>query len=363
MPSHFAHLLFADEALTQAFGRNAGELIGPHANLFHFGAQGPDFFYHNQRTMPTGLRYGVALHRHLYGAFVAELAREALRLSAGRGTELFAFTLGFATHAPLDRATHPFIGYFSGWVDPSDETTRRRFHAHPFFERILDVLLLRERFGASIDQLDFLSVVRCGKMLPYPVTKAMVKALNATYPAYNFKSRDRHRVENAYHDTMYFYKLTNHLNPDLHRLTYRKDRNDGFRERRLGLLHPREIPDGYDFLNLKHAAWCHPCDETAVSTASFLDLYEQSLSECSSMLADLHEVLIGKAPLEGLAERVGNQSLDTGREPCAPRFSKPLPLPEILEAIYASMENDVSGVDPTPEELASREASVLAEPD
>jgi hypothetical protein len=341
MPSHFTHLLFAEEALHGALGEKAHEILAAHGNLFRFGAQGPDFFYHNQRTMPTGIRYGVALHRHGYGTFVEAMAREALRLASGPGSDLSAFILGFATHAPLDRMTHPFIGYFAGWEDPREETSRRAYHSHPFMERIIDVLVLKERLGKSPGEFDFLSQVRCGRMLPYPVIKAIVKGLNSTYPAYNFKSRDRLRVENAYHDSIFFYKVTNHLNPDLLRLAYRRDRKDNFRERRLGLIHPREIPEGYDFLNLSHSTWCHPCDDTAVSTASFLDLYEQALTASARDLARLYEVLAGQAPLEGLGVFLGNVSLDTGREQCTPVHSRPLPLPRILEDIYKRIESEI----------------------
>ena len=341
MPSHFTHLLFAEEALRGALGERAEEILSAHGNLFRFGAQGPDFFYHNQRTMPTGLRYGVALHRHGYGSFVQELVREAQRLSAGPGADLSAFILGFVTHAPLDRQAHPFIGYFAGWVDPRKEASRRLYHAHPFLERILDVLVLRERLGLAPAQFDFLSKIRCGKALPYPVIKAMVKGLNTVYPSYSFRSRNRQRVENAYHDAMFFYKLTNHLNPDLMRLAYRKDRKEGFREKRLGLLHPREVPPGYDFLNLSHQEWCHPCDEAAVTRASFLDVYEEALRRCIVMLGDVFLVLSGQAPVEGLAERLGEESLDTGRENCTPVHSRPLPLREIMDEIYARMEKEV----------------------
>ncbi len=98
--------------------------------------------------MPTGLRYGVALHRHGYGSFVEELVKEALRLSLGPGSDLSAFILGFTTHAPLDRARPSrSSGTLPGWVDPKEEASRRLYHAHPFLERILDVLVLRERFG------------------------------------------------------------------------------------------------------------------------------------------------------------------------------------------------------------------------
>jgi len=347
MPSHFTHLLFAEEALRAALGEKAEEILEAHGNLFRFGAQGPDFFYHNQRTMPTGLRYGVALHRHGFGDFVESMAREAARLSGGPGSELSAFILGFATHALLDRHTHPYIGYFAGWVDPREEAHLRLYHAHPFLERIIDVLVLRERFGRAPAEFDFYSQVRCGATLPYPVIKAIVKGLNATYPAYNYKSRDRTRVENAYHDTIFFYKLTNHLNPDILKLAYRKDRKEGFRERRLGLMHPREIPAGYDFLNLSRAQWCHPCDDADVTTASFLDLYEESLGQCAAMLKDLYSVLAGQAPVEGLGARLGNESLDAGRDNCTPVHSRPLPLREILDAMYQAIEREMAeGQDP-----------------
>jgi hypothetical protein len=343
MPSHFTHLLFAEDALRGALGEKAKEILETHGNLFRFGAQGPDFFYHNQRTMPTGLRYGVALHRHGYGSFVKELVKEAVRLSSAPGSELSAFILGFTTHAPLDRLTHPFIGYFAGWVDPRDEAVRRLYHAHPFLERILDVLVLRERYGMDLPQFDFLSKIRCGPTLPYTVIKALVKGLNAAYPAYNFKSRNRQRIQNAYHDAVFFYKLTNHLNPDLMKLAFRKDRKEGFREKRLGLIHPREIPAGYDFLNLSHRTWCHPCDADAKTSASFFDLFDEALGRCVTMVTDVYRCLSGQAPVDGLASRLGEESLDTGRENCTPLYSKPLPLREIMDDLYRKMEAEVGG--------------------
>lgn len=342
MPAHFTHLLFAEDALRGAFGEKAQDILDAHGNLFRFGAQGPDFFYHNQRTMPTGLRYGVALHHRSFGTFVEQMTREALRLGEGPGSELSAFIMGFATHGPLDRRAHPYIGFFAGWDDPEHPGRHREYHAHPFFERIIDVLVLKERRGMSLDEFDFLPLVRCGRTLPYPVVKALVKGFHSVYPSFSYKSRDRLRVENAYHDSIFFYKLTNHRNADLPRLVVRKDRKEGFKNRRLGLIHPREIPPGYDFLNLRHESWCHPCDASAESQASFLDLYDEALAECVGMLKDLHAALAGQAPPDGLGERVGNQNLDTGRESCAPEHARPFPLAEILDGMYAKMEREAA---------------------
>jgi hypothetical protein len=345
MPSHFAHLLFAEEALRGALGQRAEDILVAHGNLFRFGAQGPDLFFHNQRTMPTGLRYGVALHRRGYGTFVQEMVGEAQRLSLGPGSELGAFILGFVTHAALDRATHPFIIYFVGG-EAGDEAQRKAWHAHPFFERIIDVLLLEKRLGKAPAEFDFLSRIRCGKGLPYPVVKAMVKGLNATYPAFGYKSRNRQRVENAYHDAIFFYKVTNHLNPAIPRLAARRDSKDGFRTRRLGLLHPARVPDGIDFLNLGHAPWCHPCDDTDRSTASLLDLYEDGLARCVPMLKAVHAAIAGQAPHDGVAQAVGNESLDTGREPCPAVNGRPLPLRQILDDFYRALLTDSESMPP-----------------
>lgn len=337
MPAHFTHALFAEEALTRSLGDQGRNLLAAHGTFFRFGAQGPDFFYHNQRTMPTGLRYGVVMHKAGYGTFVESLVREALRLHAAPASELSAYILGFATHAPLDRRTHPFIGYFSGWVDPQKPETKRLTNCHAFLERLIDVAVLGERFSMKPMEYDFLPLVRCGKSLPYAVVKAIVKGMNATYPSMRYKSRDRKRVENAYHDTMFFYTLTNHTNPLLPRLVFKRDRKDGFREKRLALVHPQQVPEGLDVLNLKKASWCHPCDDTVVSNATFLELYELALLDAAHSLADIFSVLSGRAPLDGLGGRIGNQSLDTGREPCVPVHCSPLPLPEILDEMYRSL--------------------------
>ena len=340
MPAHFTHALFAEEALARSLGDTGKELLSAHGNLFRFGAQGPDFFYHNQRTMPTGLRYGIALHKSGYGTFVESLAREALRLHAAPLGDLAAFILGFATHAPLDRRTHPFIGYYSGWVDPQKPETRRLTNCHAFLERLIDVAVLRQRFATEAKDYDFLALVRCGKMLPYSVVKAVVKGLHATYPAMRFKSRDRRRVQNAYQDTMFFYSLINHTNPLLPRLVFKRDKRDGFRERRLALVHPWEVPAGLDVLNAAGREWCHPCDDSVRSTAGFLELYEAALADAAQALRDVFAVLSGNAPVDGLAARVGNQSLDTGREPCPPVFSDPLPLPETLDEMYRRLAEE-----------------------
>ncbi len=341
MPSHIAHIIFAEEAISEALGQEGKNLLSSHGNILRFGAQGPDIFYHNQRTMPTGLRYGVLAHKHGFGTLVESMAKEAMRLNATPQSELAAFIFGFATHAPLDRRTHPYIGYRAGWVDPARPETARFFHCHPFLERILDVLVLRERRGVSITDFDFLPLLHCGKTLPYQVVKTLVKGLNSSYPSLNYKSRDRRRVDNAYRDTIFFYKVTDHKNSSFFRLVYKKDLRDGFHHRRLALVHPPQVPEGVDFLNVERNSWCHPCDENDVSHATFMELYQQALADAVKAVQDISEVIARRVSPEGLAAKIGEESLDTGRENCTPRFSDPFPLPQIIDAMYGKLEKEI----------------------
>jgi hypothetical protein len=342
MPAHISHLLFAEEALASALPSAGPALLARWGNLFRFGAQGPDFFYHNQSTRPTGLKYGVAAHREGYGRLVAALAREARHLQEKAGSapqeaeQLKAYCLGFATHGFLDRRAHPYIVYFSGWVDPRRPETEKYFRTHIFFERILDVLLLRARRGMEASRYPLLAQLTCGEHLPYPLVKALLKALNAAYPGMAFKSRDRRRIENAYADALLFYTYTEPGHPENRRVAIERDRLEN--RHRLAFFHPIELPRGIDFLNEGHRSWLHPCFADRSSTASFPELYEAALAEAVPALKVLAQALEGQLDPHEVEAAIGNASLNTGLERsqrCTLQHCAPLPLPEILQGMYS----------------------------
>jgi len=341
MPAQICHILFAEEALRAALPEQAEDVLRRHGNLYRFAAQGPDFFYHNQRTRPTGLKYGVAAHREGYGRLTAGLVREIRHLQAKQDCapsdleELSAFALGWATHAFLDREAHPFILYFSGWVDPNRPETARYFRCHLFYERILDVLMLRLRRGLEAASFPLAAQLDCGESLPYPVVKALLKALNASYPRMSFKSRDRLRIQNAYTDARFFHQHTDPGNARYRQAVVEMDRVDP--RRRLALFHPSGLPADIDFLNEARALWRHPCRRALLSRASFPELYEQARAAAVPALKLLAEALAGRREPAEVEAAVGDASLNTGlprAERCALENSDPLPLPEMLDELY-----------------------------
>ena len=164
MPAQILHVLFGQDALLRAADTNAKPelasfvtaLLAEYGSAFALGCQGPDIFYHSQHLRPVAIQYGTLLHRRGYGSFcVALLARLLLRETPSRGALASllsvegAYALGFATHAFLDRGTHPYIVSKAGWVAPSRPETARYARCHAFFERILDALMLERLRGVS----------------------------------------------------------------------------------------------------------------------------------------------------------------------------------------------------------------------
>jgi hypothetical protein len=344
MPSQICHLIFAEDSIRESLGRKAEAILAEQGNIFRFGAQGPDFFYHNQRTRPTGLKFGVNAHREGYGRLVTNMIHE-LRHLESKGYEeipaIRAYILGFTTHAFLDKKTHPFIDYFSGWVDTDREESERYYRCHIFMERILDVLMLKIKRNLNIREFSLLRLLDCGAMLPYGIIKTLVKSLNTAYPKTHFKSRNRLRVENAYVDSMGFYTFIDPLNPQYRRLAFERDRSSHGYKRRLALFHPFEVPEDIDFLNLARETWTHPCNDRWRHQESFPDLWESAQRETVPVLEEVYAILQGQGDPERAELLIGNQSLGTGlfwHDNYKLQYNRPLPLPQLLERMYLEFD-------------------------
>ncbi len=142
MPSHISHALFAEDVIASVFGPDH---FRRHLNAMTFGAQGPDLFYHTRRTRPSCVMFGSLIHKKGYGTLAANMARSVLTSQETIDSNSAAYLLGFTTHAFLDRKLHPYINYRAGWVEDGQADTEKYRHSHVFLERIIDVLLLREK--------------------------------------------------------------------------------------------------------------------------------------------------------------------------------------------------------------------------
>jgi len=331
MPAHITHEVFASEVFEKAFG--SGEMTP----FTVFGAQGADFFLHNHRTKPSALIFGKLLHSEGYGRFVGHLIAFARERGIPFDSQFGGFTAAFATHAILDRAAHPFINYHAGWVVPFDPASETYRNCHAFYERIIDVFVLKIRKGTSINDYDFFSHADLGESMPGILLDSTEEAVVRTYPEYSGSDDLRRRIGNAYHDTRRYLAFTNPPDRESVRAAYLKEhpatKPPG---RLLALLHPTELPD-LDYLNMERREWNHPGNPLDRRTGSFLDLYERAVDTALPVVRSVAAAFRGDITTAEVAEAVGNGNLSDGEAKKTSKklkYVKPLPLQEVLEAIY-----------------------------
>ncbi|GAB1483380.1 hypothetical protein MASR2M78_21960 [Treponema sp.] len=361
MPSQILHSLFGEDLLVRLAERleledriaaaYAKTLIEVHPGVFALGCQGPDLFYHSQHRRPVALEYGTLLHRRAYGNFVEALLRLAILETK---TDLIAYALGFASHAFLDRASHPYIVCKAGWVIPSKPETLRYARCHAFFERILDVLMLDRLRKLSASDWDQEGILSTSCDTPPEALPSLIEtALKKAFPKRAGKDEKlKNRIDNAFADSASFYRYTSPVRTSLkhwhHESAAHFATNDG--RSSLALIYPEEFPSNIDYLNLGGVPWPHPCAEDKLDSLSFPDIYEQAIQSALPLFHLLVKSLSRAASIDSIAvsEAIGNQGLsilNAQGQPCSPLYASPLPLDLVLDAQYtlrmASLEKSL----------------------
>lgn len=362
MPAQILHILHGKRTLelvlreqsgTAAAAKSAGSatLLGlgflsrllesPDYPFFCLGCQGPDLFYHNQRTRPSAIEYGSLLHRRSYGDFAGALLALALGEFSGRpeSEQAIAFAFGFFMHPYLDRLLHPYIIHKSGAVHPGALQMASAAQYHMLLERIIDVLML-ERYAqtplSGFDQHSLLvepAVNGASNLVPL-----LAAAIREVFPSRVQKDTMlEERLFNSFRDAARFYSLTDPKSPIPFDFPLPGDEQ---RSRALtAMLYPLSIELEYDFLNLGNHTWCHPCDAHRKSLASVPELFDEAVQESAQGLAFVFSEIGSSCPgrldlRERAARAVGNYSLSSNDEQtqrCLPRFFDPFPFDRILE--------------------------------
>jgi hypothetical protein len=365
MPSQVLHTLFGEDIITGIHRRIAPRygIVADKAlekiqlvykTAFALGCQGPDIFYHNRRHRPVGLEYGSLLHRRGAGIFTAGLLKMGLPdplpdeedIREGRREKginaLGAYALGFMTHAILDRAAHPYIIYKTAFVSSMQNVTRHFTHYHMYFERILDVLMLKELRGEEIvswDQEKILAEI-CEKP-PLGLRELLARALELAFPERAGRdSKLSLRIQNTLTDCARFYHMTAPRVTSFLNAQANSEMQKYLTFERLAYLFPEKLNEsqsGIDFLNLKHGSWHHPLAGSTEDHRSFPELYSQAVEAAVESISPVITAYLetGIFPIAEAARAIGNHGLSIidkeNGKPCSPTLSDPLPLDKVIE--------------------------------
>jgi hypothetical protein len=355
-----------------------------YSTAFALGCQGPDIFYHNQRTRPVALEYGTLLHRRGYGMFTAVLLKmglpdpppdeEDIRLHRREKgiNALGAYALGFMTHAFLDRFCHPYIVYKSvalpplkgqgtpvlaagpalrgappapsagvegrGSLPEKSQAESLGRHAHPFFERIIDVLmlaLLRGRAVSSWDQEAALADI-CDRP-PLGLKELLARSLKASFPERAGNDpKLALRMDNTFADAAHFYRATSPAKTSRRSGPGTRQSEDQIEGPGLFYIYPEEVPMDIDYLNLRRSAWYYPAGEEREDSRSFPEIYAQAIKAAADSLSVFIIQYLEKGffPIKEAAQSIGNSGLsvqDENGKPCAVTRTCPLPLEKVVE--------------------------------
>jgi hypothetical protein len=348
MAAQISHMLAGEEALRKALD---GAPLGEALCAFRFGCQGPDIFYHNQRTKPSGLHYGALAHRRRSGTLVAGAASALPEAERNPDSPRGAYVLGLSTHAALDRATHPFIICFSGWMDPSDPSTRRRRGCHPFLERLLDARLIERRMGIAPAEFGISARMGTGAPFSAELDSSLIApwaaGIRAAFPrATAADALLEARIANALADARGFYAITDPASPRASRDVRISELEADEARYIISVIYPLRVPEGMDPMNEAKAEWPHPAGDGRVSRASYPELVDSGTEEAARAIGLVLGFWRGELSAASLAQGLGEGSLalcDAEGAAAAPRICRPLALPEAMDAEYASRVADARG--------------------
>jgi hypothetical protein len=176
MPDMLAHYEVAEAARARLAEGPLARLLRAQHDAFKVGAQGPDFLFYAGVWPGQRSRAGIAAvaHRHKTGEAIAALVAEAAGTPAPERDIVAAFACGYAAHLALDASAHPWIQYWTGDVERTDDLAatapaRRR---HGVLEASIDVALSQKH---SPDQ----GWVRRQRLLA--MSPAQTKAVSAAW--------------------------------------------------------------------------------------------------------------------------------------------------------------------------------------
>ena len=302
VPNIWTHILFVDE-LCKRTGRD--ELLQTSSTGLHIGAQGPDpFFYHQFwpfLSKGAGEDIGMQLHTENCGPFLVDMVKKG----ADKKHEMQAFILGFLSHHYLDRITHPYVHYHSGY----------EANKHQLLEVAIDTVMLDRMRARKTWKTPANKEIRPHQLID-PITDLVTELIATHFP--NREISSIHPIVRQSYKHMYQAQFVLY-DPW------------GWKNRWFGSLvsaFSHKPLDDKDYVNESKNTWYHSATEEA-NQDSFIDLYESALEEGSELFSIVFEYWSSPSQdlLEEIKKKISNISYDTGRplsENQTNRFSSPI---------------------------------------
>lgn len=321
MPGFTTHYIFGMKAYNDMPFTPLKHTIAKYRWLYQLGLQGPDMFFYN---IPI-LRHrdyrnvGSYMHEHKVNAFFeCCLRRIGTIRSRQQQEEAISYLAGFMNHYIADSICHPYV---YGRIDyPVDAPTSMHHGMHAHLENELDAILLwkyKKKKPSEFNQTA--TICLNGQEIQF-ISHFLASCINETY--YPITYRNNFQVTPAMvHRSIWALRFGC------------RTLSDKTGKKKFGIAqvesifvnHPvasakmvtDSVTDYRSSCNLNHEAWSNPWDPTRVSTASFVDLFHETLDKCSRVYELLNSAVTDNVPLDKqdlspLLTELGNESYHSG---------------------------------------------------
>ena len=321
MPGFTTHYIFGMKAYNDMPFTPLKHTIAKYRWLYQLGLQGPDMFFYN---IPI-LRHrdyrnvGSYMHEHKVNAFFeCCLRRIGTIRSRQQQEEAISYLAGFMNHYIADSICHPYVYGRIGY--PVDAPTSMHHGMHAHLENELDAILLwkyKKKKPSEFNQTA--TICLNGQEIQF-ISHFLASCINETY--YPITYRNNFQVTPAMvHRSIWALRFGC------------RTLSDKTGKKKFGIAqvesifvnHPvasakmvtDSVTDYRSSCNLNHEAWGNPWDPTRVSTASFVDLFHETLDKCSRVYALLNSAVTDNVPLDKqdlspLLTELGNESYHSG---------------------------------------------------
>lgn len=321
MPGFTTHYIFGMKAYNDMPSNQLKHIVAKYRWLYQLGLQGPDMFFYN---IPI-LRHrdyrnvGSHMHEHQVSAFFEScLKRIGSIQSKQQKEEAIAFLAGFINHYIGDSICHPYIYGRIGY--DIHEPTGKHHGLHAALENELDAILLwkyKKKKPSEFNQTA--SICLNGQEIQF-ISHFLAACINETY--YPITYRNNFQVTPAMvHRSIFAIRFGCRTLADKYG---RKKNSIEFIESLFfkqpvasAKLVTDTITNYRKSCNLDHEVWCNPWNRAMASTASFVDLFQQSMAKCNSVYYLLNSCITSPTPLDKqdlslLLSELGNYSYHSG---------------------------------------------------
>lgn len=330
MPDMWTHLVGGKRVTELIAKERWRRSVLAHGNTFILGCQAPDLFYYYNfqpwKRDKIGNLVSAAIHNERCRDFAVSLVHGLNPASPSYISDV-VFVLGFLSHWVVDRVTHPYIHYISGFKTKLKASTVRSATPHKRIELLIDVLIAEKHLGAKPYRDSLVARLEVGPELPHSIANMLKSAISTTYPTI-WAAQKVDVVERCYRDMLT--SLSWSYDPSGQKKRFFWGALDKtFSMSSLTYFYPREVGPEVDYLNESRQEWSHPTCESEVSTETFHELLDRAVLESGELINSTLAYLESDLSQEMWIGTLGNHSYSTGKDSShyiPLLYSRPLPV-------------------------------------